>query len=283
MSGWIKLHRQIVNSSKFADPDILRLWILCLTKAAHKSGVVVMDKQEISLEPGQFITGRFSLSQEYNESLSPRKRIKDTTLWSWLKRLEEWGDLDIKSTNKYSIVTVLKWTDYQEGLTTELQQNDNKLTTELQQTDTNKNVKNLKNEKNEKKKDIKPNTAFSDYTSNDYLLSTLESFVDFRKKIKSPMTDRAVKVLLNNLDKLAKTDEEKIAVLEQSIFNGWKGVFELKDRLRLTAVNGNRSAGPTKPQIPIVSDAPVQSVSAAELEELKKLAKKLDAKEKNVI
>ena len=154
MDGWIKLHRQIVSSSKFADPDILRLWIYCLTKASHKSGSVVIDKQEVLLQPGQFITGRFALDEDYNKLLSPRKRIKDTTLWSWLKRLEEWGDLDIKSTNKYSVVTVLKWHDYQETLTTELQQIDNKLTAEPQQTDTNKNVKNEKNLKKEKKDQV---------------------------------------------------------------------------------------------------------------------------------
>lgn len=161
MSGWIKLHRQITKSSKFADPDILRLWILCLTKATHKETMVVIEKTEIPLEPGQFVTGRFSLSDDYNSALSPRKKIKDTTLWSWLKRLEEWGDLDIKSSNKYSVVSILKWSEYQESLTTELQQTDNKLTTKPQQTDTNKNVKNLKNEKNVNKKDIKK--EYADY------------------------------------------------------------------------------------------------------------------------
>lgn len=141
MSGWIKLHRQIVTSSKFADPDILRLWILCLTKAAHKETVAVIDRQEIPLLPGQFVTGRFSLHEDYNSVLAPRKKIKDTTLWNWLQRLEKWGDLDIKSTNKYSVVTVLKWTEYQGTLTTEPQQIDNRLTTEPQQFDTNKKLK----------------------------------------------------------------------------------------------------------------------------------------------
>jgi DnaD/phage-associated family protein len=145
MSGWIKLHRQIVNSSKFADPDILRLWILCLTKAAHKDTIAIIDRQEVPILVGQFVTGRFALHQEYNAALSPRKRIKDTTLWSWLKRLEEWGDLDINSTNKYSVVTLVKWSDYQETLTAEPQQIDNSLTAKPQQTDTYKNVKNLEN------------------------------------------------------------------------------------------------------------------------------------------
>lgn len=244
MSGWIKLHRQLVNSSKFADPDILRLWILCLTKATHKDTVVVIDRQEIPLSPGQFITGRYSLDQDYNAILAPRKKIKDTTLWSWLQRLEKWGDLDIKSTNKYSVVTVLKWSDYQETLTTEPQQTDNRLTTELQQFDTNKNVKNLENLKKEKNKELKPNT-FSVYTTNPEFLSTLESFVEFRKKIKKPLTDRAKELLLKNLNELGSTDEEKIAILDQSILNGWQGVFALKNQrgANLSAVNGGYATG----------------------------------------
>lgn len=163
MDGWIKLHRQITRSSKFADPDILRLWILCLTKASHRGGSVLVEKQEIHLQPGQFVTGRFSLQHEYNEQLSPRNKVKDTTLWSWLKRLEQWGDIDIKSTNKYSLITVVKWSEYQETLTTESQQIDNGNTTKQQQTDTNKNVrtKERKNEKIEKTL-FAPNVALTD-------------------------------------------------------------------------------------------------------------------------
>lgn len=78
-------------------------------------------------------------------------------------------------------------------------------------------------------KERKDNT-FSAYTSNPEFLLTLNSFEDFRKKIKKPMTDRAKKMLVEKLDKLATTDEEKITILNESIFNGWQGVFELKER-----------------------------------------------------
>ncbi|WP_339188388.1 DnaD domain protein [Paenibacillus sp. FSL R5-0490] len=144
MDGWIKLHRKITESAIFSDPDLLRLWIYCLSRAAYKETTWVVEKQEVLLQPGQFVTGRFALQQDYNAGVAPRKKIKDTTLWSWLKRLESFGNLDIKSYNKYSVVTVVNWSEYQETLTSEPQQNDNKLTTEPQQTDTKKNVKNLR-------------------------------------------------------------------------------------------------------------------------------------------
>jgi len=58
----------------------------------------------------------------------------------------------------------------------------------------------------------------------------IEDFKDFRKKIKAPLTDRAVDLLIAKLKTLAGDNEEiKIAILEQSIMNGWKGVFALKE------------------------------------------------------
>ena len=77
------------------------------------------------------------------------------------------------------------------------------------------------------------------------LESAVDDFKSFRKKIKAPMTDRAVELLLINLDKLANDDDAKIAILNQSIVNGWKGVFQLKD-----AENGN-GRHPPQPQMSV--------------------------------
>jgi hypothetical protein len=39
-----------------------------------------------------------------------------------------------------------------------------------------------------------------------------------------------VTMLLNKLDKLADTEERKIAILEQSILNCWQDIYELKNK-----------------------------------------------------
>lgn len=56
----------------------------------------------------------------------------------------------------------------------------------------------------------------------------LENFVVFRKKIKKPLTEYALELLLDKLSTLAQDDETKILILNQSILNGWMGVFPLK-------------------------------------------------------
>lgn len=61
------------------------------------------------------------------------------------------------------------------------------------------------------------------------LESAIDDFKEFRKKIKKPMTEKAVELLLKDLDKFAADDEAKIEILDRSILNGWQGVFPLKN------------------------------------------------------
>ena len=56
-----------------------------------------------------------------------------------------------------------------------------------------------------------------------------------RKKMRKPLTDRALALTLSELEKLAPGDDEKkIAILNQSIQRGWQGVFPLKDEHKQT-------------------------------------------------
>ena len=62
------------------------------------------------------------------------------------------------------------------------------------------------------------------------LISALKDFEEMRKKIKSPMTDRAIVSLVNKLNKLAGDDEElKIQMLDEAILHNWKSVYPLKE------------------------------------------------------
>jgi len=103
-----------------------------------------------------------------------------------------------------------------------------------------------------KQKEIKqdnnspPSSPFENYTENPELLQRLKEFLEMRKAIKKPMTDRAKSELLSKLDKLASTDEEKIAILDQSIFNSWQGVFALKQTLPFNQRPRNQSKDPNK-------------------------------------
>ena len=87
----------------------------------------------------------------------------------------------------------------------------------------------ISNNNNDLKKERK--TSFDDaivaYTQNEELRTTIVDFIKMRKLIKAPMTDRALKGIFKELDKLGQSDEEKIAILEQSIERSWRGVFAI--------------------------------------------------------
>lgn len=78
----------------------------------------------------------------------------------------------------------------------------------------NKNINNIDN-KDYYPLDEKLNDAFKD-------------FIQYRKKIRKPMTPRAIKLIMSKLDELSSDNDVKIQILNQSIMNGWTGLFPLK-------------------------------------------------------
>jgi predicted phage replisome organizer len=79
-----------------------------------------------------------------------------------------------------------------------------------------------KKENKKKEKEIKP------YSEDARLNEAILSFIDFRKGIKKPMSDKAIELMLKKLSGMATDVSEQIEILNQSIINGWQGIFPLK-------------------------------------------------------
>jgi hypothetical protein len=150
--GYVKLWRKSLDSQVFQNDELWKLWCLCLMKANHKENFVGIDGiiEPIKVSPGQFITGRFSLHKDYYGT--SKKNKSPLTVWRWLLKLEKMENLNIKTNNKYSIVSIINWPTYQSKANTFEQQNEqqmnNRRTTDEQQMNTNKNDKNVKNDNN---------------------------------------------------------------------------------------------------------------------------------------
>jgi hypothetical protein len=136
--GWIKLHRQIEKWEWYKDVNAFKLFIHLLLNANHKDG----RWQGIEIKRGQLITGRKKLSDQTGLSEGQIKRQ--------LARLKATNELTSKTTNKYSLLTIVNYDSYNDKDSPSDQQNDqqrdNKRPTNDQQTTTNKNVKKEKNE-----------------------------------------------------------------------------------------------------------------------------------------
>lgn len=147
MDGWLKLYRSILDSAVFQDAEILKVWIWLLCNVAFEQHDTVCYGKVIHLKPGQIASGRKKIAQCTD--------LNENKVYRALTALKSLGNIEIKSTNKYSIITVVNWDKYQEEngkRTSSEQQTNSKTTTEEQQDDSkrtqHKNGKNVKKEKN---------------------------------------------------------------------------------------------------------------------------------------
>lgn len=77
---------------------------------------------------------------------------------------------------------------------------------------------------------VQYSTVNNSTDNNTVLESALTDFVEHRKAMKRPLTDKGVDLIRQDLEKLAPGDVEKqVAILNQSIKRGWQGVFPLKE------------------------------------------------------
>ena len=114
------------------------------------------------------------------------------------------------------------------------QPSENSFTTPSEKSFTENNTV-INNTVNNKKENIKRKVF--DYSDNEQLRQVIFKFIDFRKNIKNPMSEYAITLLLNRLDRLTESEETKIEILNQSILNGWKSVYPLKEEVNNNAGN----------------------------------------------
>jgi DNA-binding transcriptional regulator YhcF (GntR family) len=111
MEGWIKLHRVALEKGWLSDHKLWVVWCYCLLKASYRERKIMVNRQSITLLPGQFVFGRNQMSREL--------RMKPSTVYRIMKRLEDEQNIIIKSNNKFSIVTVVNWHTYQDAMTSD--------------------------------------------------------------------------------------------------------------------------------------------------------------------
>ena len=86
---------------------------------------------------------------------------------------------------------------------------------------------------------IESAVASRETTGYDAILSSIEDtslrdlyldYIKMRKLIKSPMTDRALQMLINKVNELEPNSvERQKKLLETAIMNNWKSVYPLKE------------------------------------------------------
>lgn len=162
------------------------------------------------------------------KELEEHKYLKRTRVQDETGRFDYIYDIYEKPYDK------LPWTENQ---CTDIQCTEVQCTENQPQINTNKQSTNKQNtkelntneykEKNIKKESV--NSVIAEYTENKDLQDTLHDFVDMRTKARKPLTVRAMKLSLNELDKLAVDDMTKIAIVNQSIVHSWLTFYKLQN------------------------------------------------------
>ena len=132
-NGFFLVHRRLFDHEVGQDPKGVALWVRLLSEASFEDKKIYFDGISIDLRRGQLITSVKKLADWLQVSRTKANRT--------LECLKEIHQIDIKKTNKYTIITILNYDKYQ----VDVQQKDIKKTTERHQKDTsNKYNKNNK-------------------------------------------------------------------------------------------------------------------------------------------
>lgn len=126
MEGYVWLHRRLIEKGYYTNSQYVHLWVHLLLLANHTEKEFLWNGRIIKVKPGQFITGRTQLVKQTG--------IPKSTIERALALFETEAQIGQQKTNKYRLITILKWTTYQ-----------SERATGGQQTGTNKNDKNDKN------------------------------------------------------------------------------------------------------------------------------------------
>lgn len=103
--GYVKLWRKSIDAGWIKNHKLWVFWTYCLMKASHREFDAIVGLQVIRLMPGQFVFGRRKASEETGLSQQEIRTI--------LAFLIKAGNLTIKTTNKFSIITIVNWHIYQ--------------------------------------------------------------------------------------------------------------------------------------------------------------------------
>jgi hypothetical protein len=198
MDGWIKIHRKSLDSSIWKNPNVWFVWSWCLMKAQHTRIRFPFNGADFVLEKGSFVTGIQRATEEL-PGISPQ------TYRTCINYLKSTGRITTKSTNKFTIISILKWEEYQQQLTSKLT---SKLTNHQQTT--NKPLTTYNNDKNDEKISINTNDTYGNKLVNHVLDIFEETYghkpIDKKPRWVAQTFIKQIKTTLKEFDKQTTDD-----------------------------------------------------------------------------
>lgn len=138
MEGWIKLHRKLLDSPMYRNEAVFRVWIFLLLSANQQDRRILWNGKERIVRSGQLITGQLRIMEKTG--------LTRQTVRTVISTLKSTNAITVESTNKFSIISIVNWQDYQHQVTSKKTNNKpTKQPASNQPVTTNKNGKNERN------------------------------------------------------------------------------------------------------------------------------------------
>jgi uncharacterized phage protein (TIGR02220 family) len=105
MNGYIKLYRSSLEKGWLSNHKLWAFWSWCLLKASHQETTQIVGYEQVRLMPGDFIFGRKNAVKEL--------KLTERNIRTCLKMLKAYGSLTIRTTSRYSIISIVNWGHFQ--------------------------------------------------------------------------------------------------------------------------------------------------------------------------
>lgn len=209
-SGFVVLWRSFLDWEWYTDENTMRLFLHLVLTVNYET----KNWRGITIERGSRICTIRGLSKEL--------KMSDRSVRTALSHLISTQEVTQQVTQYGTLVTVVNYGKYQEKPESATQESTQEVTSDRHTTDTAPTHTKQRNKETKK--------TSNKYIVPEMLLDEWNSYVDMRKSIKKPLTDRAAQMALDKLEQLYPGDYEKQkACLNQSTFHCWQGLFEVKE------------------------------------------------------
>lgn len=106
IKGWILLHKKLEENFIWENPYLLKLFLYLLFHANDKeSSFTTFNGKKVELKRGQLIIGQIKLSKIIG--------VSQPMIYKYLRLLKSNSVVHSESNNQFSIITIIKFDDYQ--------------------------------------------------------------------------------------------------------------------------------------------------------------------------
>lgn len=219
--GFMILPREIRRWSWYRNSKMVHMLVHLMLEAQYQDS----SYMGIEIKRGQLVTGRKQLAVETGMS--------EREVRTCLERLQNDQQISIKTTNRFSIITVCNYDSWQCVIKTDDQQTTSRAPTNDQPNDhiqiINKDKEDNNKEKDSKESKKKKEELDFSIVAPEYL-EIVQTWLQYKKEKNQSFKPTGFKTMYNKLIKLSGNNPETAKkIVEQSMSNNWAGLFELKD------------------------------------------------------